>query len=362
MREFARGLAGTDHPLLVHVVPIRRCNIDCGYCNEYDKVSKPVETARDVRPHRQARLARHVGRRVQRRRADAAPGSRRADPAHPHAWHDRRPHHQRLPPLAKAHRGAERGRARLPADQHRQRRARRRVEEEPPAARHEAAGGWPSTPTSTSTSIRSSAAASRTRRMRAPSTRAPGSWASRRRSASSTTVPACSSRSASAERAVFDAVMSQINGRRQVVKNLYSGIRGFPDESGGRQAKRSGTAAPVRATCTSARRASCTGARSSAASPGVPLDSYTLQDIRREFMAPKWCAPMCTIGCVHRVSTMDYWRKPQGRGWQARGTRRRGTGLRDGSVLISPHGQPRIFRHHVRRRHAGSRQRGQPGA
>src|SRR6478736_8935795 len=45
VREFLRGLARTDHPLLVHVVPIRRCNIDCGYCNEYDKVSEPVPTA-----------------------------------------------------------------------------------------------------------------------------------------------------------------------------------------------------------------------------------------------------------------------------------------------------------------------------
>ncbi len=45
VREFARGLASTDHPLLVHIVPIRRCNIDCGYCNEYDKVSNPVPTA-----------------------------------------------------------------------------------------------------------------------------------------------------------------------------------------------------------------------------------------------------------------------------------------------------------------------------
>src|SRR3982750_4590138 len=43
-REFARGLASTNHPLLVHIVPIRRCNIDCGYCNEYDKVSQPVPT------------------------------------------------------------------------------------------------------------------------------------------------------------------------------------------------------------------------------------------------------------------------------------------------------------------------------
>ena len=26
---------------------------------------------------------------------------------------------------------------------------------------------------------------------------------------------------------------------------------------------------------------------------------------------PKWCAPYCTVGCVHRVSTMDFWRSPQ---------------------------------------------------
>src|SRR5207249_10397028 len=33
------------HPLLVQIIPIRRCNIDCSYCNEYDKVSAPVDTA-----------------------------------------------------------------------------------------------------------------------------------------------------------------------------------------------------------------------------------------------------------------------------------------------------------------------------
>src|SRR6185503_13561622 len=44
-REFARGLVHTAHPLLVQIIPIRRCNIDCGYCNEYDKVSPPVPTA-----------------------------------------------------------------------------------------------------------------------------------------------------------------------------------------------------------------------------------------------------------------------------------------------------------------------------
>ena len=44
VRKFAHGLTDTAHPLLVHIIPIRRCNIDCGYCNEYDKVSQPVPT------------------------------------------------------------------------------------------------------------------------------------------------------------------------------------------------------------------------------------------------------------------------------------------------------------------------------
>src|SRR6476646_9391364 len=42
VREFVRGLTHTAHPLLVQIIPTRRCNIDCGYCNEYDKVSAPV--------------------------------------------------------------------------------------------------------------------------------------------------------------------------------------------------------------------------------------------------------------------------------------------------------------------------------
>src|SRR5438067_5232606 len=42
LHEFVRGLGHTAHPLLVQIIPTRRCNIDCGYCNEYDKVSGPV--------------------------------------------------------------------------------------------------------------------------------------------------------------------------------------------------------------------------------------------------------------------------------------------------------------------------------
>ena len=43
-RMIARGLASTDHPVLAHIVPIRRCNLACAYCNEYDNYSKPVPT------------------------------------------------------------------------------------------------------------------------------------------------------------------------------------------------------------------------------------------------------------------------------------------------------------------------------
>jgi MoaA/NifB/PqqE/SkfB family radical SAM enzyme len=38
----AKGLVSRDHPVLAHVIPMRRCNLACGYCNEYDDVSKPV--------------------------------------------------------------------------------------------------------------------------------------------------------------------------------------------------------------------------------------------------------------------------------------------------------------------------------
>jgi len=38
----ARALASTDHPLLAHIIPMRRCNLACTYCNEFDDFSKPA--------------------------------------------------------------------------------------------------------------------------------------------------------------------------------------------------------------------------------------------------------------------------------------------------------------------------------
>ena len=45
--------------------------------------------------------------------------------------------------------------------------------------------------------------------------------------------------------------------------------------------------------------------------PGVPLEQYTVDDIRREYLTPKSCAPYCTISCVHQASLIDFFRAPQ---------------------------------------------------
>jgi MoaA/NifB/PqqE/SkfB family radical SAM enzyme len=45
--------------------------------------------------------------------------------------------------------------------------------------------------------------------------------------------------------------------------------------------------------------------------PGVPIAEYTREDLKREFLTAKSCAPNCTIGCVHRISYIDHWRAPQ---------------------------------------------------
>jgi len=45
--------------------------------------------------------------------------------------------------------------------------------------------------------------------------------------------------------------------------------------------------------------------------PAIPLEKYTIDDIRREYLTEKSCAPHCTVSCVHQVSVLDAWRAPQ---------------------------------------------------
>ncbi|MGI8842029.1 MAG: radical SAM protein [Caulobacteraceae bacterium] len=45
--------------------------------------------------------------------------------------------------------------------------------------------------------------------------------------------------------------------------------------------------------------------------PGIPLLDYGPADIAREYKTAKPCAPFCTVSCVHQASFLDAWRSPQ---------------------------------------------------
>src|SRR2546428_5934773 len=44
-RAITKALISTEHPFLVHIIPTRRCNLACTYCNEFDDFSSPVPLA-----------------------------------------------------------------------------------------------------------------------------------------------------------------------------------------------------------------------------------------------------------------------------------------------------------------------------
>jgi MoaA/NifB/PqqE/SkfB family radical SAM enzyme len=45
--------------------------------------------------------------------------------------------------------------------------------------------------------------------------------------------------------------------------------------------------------------------------PGIPIEQYTAAQRHREFYTKKACAPRCTVSCVQQVSMLDNWRSPQ---------------------------------------------------
>jgi hypothetical protein len=67
--------------------------------------------------------------------------------------------------------------------------------------------------------------------------------------------------------------------------------------------------------------------------PGIPLERYTVDDIRREYRTAKPCAAHCTINCVQQAALLDNWRDPQAANAPpASGAPGRGTG---GSVTAA---------------------------
>jgi MoaA/NifB/PqqE/SkfB family radical SAM enzyme len=45
--------------------------------------------------------------------------------------------------------------------------------------------------------------------------------------------------------------------------------------------------------------------------PGIPLEAYTRENVKREYHTKKACAPYCTVNCVQQVAVVDNWRHPQ---------------------------------------------------
>jgi MoaA/NifB/PqqE/SkfB family radical SAM enzyme len=309
-REFVRGLVHTAHPLLVQIIPIRRCNIDCGYCNEYDKVSAPVPT--DLMRQRIDKLS-ELGTSV-------VAFSGGEPMLHPDL--DGLIRHirsrgmmaglitngyflvpQRIEELNEA--GLDFLQISIDNIEPDEvsKKSLRLLDKKLQHLRDHAVfdvninsvlGGGIKNPED-----------ARTINARA---RALGF---------STSIGIIHDGSGRlkplgvVERKVYDDVSAAIRGPWQLFKNLYSGISTFQDNlaDGEPNVWRCRAGARYLYVCEDGLVHYCSQQRGY---PAVPLASYSIADIRREFNTPKPCAPYCTVGCVHRVSTMDFWRSPQG--------------------------------------------------
>jgi MoaA/NifB/PqqE/SkfB family radical SAM enzyme len=317
-RKFLHGLLATEHPLLVHVIPIRRCNIDCGYCNEYDKVSPPVPF--DTMTARVDKLA-ELGTSV----VAFSGGEPLLHPQLDELIRRIRQHGMMAGLITNGF----------------------LLSEERVKALNAAGLDYMQisidnvVPDDVSKkSLKTLDAADRDGRVHSKlkllrmhaqfqvninsvlggGTRNPEDARTINRRARelgfTTSIGIIHDGLGqlkplgTVEREIYDDVSRQIDGMRHVVKNIYSGIRDFqanlvegrPNEWHCRAGAR------YLYICENGLVHYCSQQRGM---PGIPLEKYSLDHIRREFNAPKSCAPYCTIGCVHRVSFMDFWRKPQ---------------------------------------------------
>jgi MoaA/NifB/PqqE/SkfB family radical SAM enzyme len=309
IREIGRGLFDTAHPLLVQIIPIRRCNIDCGYCNEYDKLSPPVAT--DIMRRRIDKLA-ELGTSV-------VAFSGGEPMLHPDL--------DSLIGLVRS-RGMMAGLITngyflVP----------KRIEELNAAGLDFLQISIDNVEPDEVSKKSLRVLDKKLQHLKAHATfdvninsvlgggiKSPEDArtinARARELGFSTSIGIIHDgsghlkRLAPAEREVYTEVSNAINGPWQVLKNLYSGISNFQTNlaDGKPNDWRCRAGARYLYICEDGLVHYCSQQRGF---PGTPLESYTIDDIRREFATPKSCAPYCTVGCVHRVSTMDFWRKPQ---------------------------------------------------
>lgn len=307
--KFAYGLINTEHPLLVQIVPIRRCNIDCGYCNEYDKVSAPVPAEQMLaRIDHLASLHTSV--------VAFSGGEPMLHPQLDDLIRRIRSHgmiaglitngyllnQKRIEALNDA--GLDYMQISIDnvePDEVSKKSLRLLDKKLQWLAQYAAfdininsvVGGGTKNPEDART-------VSRRARELGFSTSIgiihDGSGQLKALSGDS--------------RRVYDEVSAEISPAHFIAKNLYSGVRGFQDALAAGQPNewRCRAGARYLYICENGLVHYCSQQRGW---PGIPLEQYTVEHIRAAFDMPKSCAPYCTIGCVHRVSTMDYWRRPQ---------------------------------------------------
>jgi MoaA/NifB/PqqE/SkfB family radical SAM enzyme len=309
LRELARGLTDTAHPLLVQIIPIRRCNIDCGYCNEYDKVSPPIPF--DVMRRRIDVLA-DLGTSV----VAFSGGEPMLHPDLDALIRHIRSRRMMAGLITNGYflvpkRIQELNRAGLDflqisidnVEPDEVSKKSLRVLDKKLQHLKDHAGFDVNINSVLGGGIKNPEDA------RTINTRA-------RELGFSTSIGIIHDGAGRlkplgpVERKVFDDVSAAISGPWQVLKNLYSGISNFQNNLADGQPNewRCRAGARYLYVCENGLVHYCSQQRGF---PAVPLESYTVEDIRREFATPKSCAPYCTVGCVHRVSTMDFWRSPQ---------------------------------------------------
>jgi hypothetical protein len=112
-----------------------------------------------------------------------------------------------------------------------------------------------------------------------------------------------------AERDVWREVTALGRHGRWLFKNLYSGLVRFEENliAGRPNQWRSRAGARYLYVCEDRLVHYCSQQRGT---PGIPLARYGVEAMRREYWTPKSCAALCTVGCVHRASIMDFWRDP----------------------------------------------------
>ncbi len=307
--KFAHGLINTEHPLLVQIIPIRRCNIDCGYCNEYDKVSAPVPAERMLaRIDRLAELGSSV--------VAFSGGEPMLHPELEDLIRRVRQHGMMAGLITNGYLLSQKkiealnsagldymqiSIDNLEPDEVSKKSLRLLDKKLQWLAEYatfdvninSVVGGGTKNPEDARTVSRRA-----------------------RELGFSTSIGIIHDGSGQLKalngdsRRVYDEVSTEISPAHFIAKNLYSGVRGFQDNLAAGQANewRCRAGARYLYVCEDGLVHYCSQQRGW---PGIPLEQYTIEHIRAAFDMPKSCAPYCTIGCVHRVSTMDYWRRPQ---------------------------------------------------